>query len=236
MSSSIDGQGVTTIVLGGTHGIGRHLAEGFARRGDHVVIGGRDQTRAASVAAQIGGDTHGIAVDLAEPSSIAAALIGLDDVENLVVTAIEQTTNSLAAFDLEAAARAVTIKLVGYAEVARTLSPRMTPTGAIVLFGGLAKDRPYPGSTMVTTMNAGLSGLVRTLARELAPRRINAIHPGVVGDSPKWRDLPDHPAIARTPIGRLVTMEETAHATRFLLENTGVNGIDLTIDGGWLIT
>jgi NAD(P)-dependent dehydrogenase (short-subunit alcohol dehydrogenase family) len=227
---------VRTVVLGGTSGIGRHLAHGFAARGDQVVIGGRDLDRAQSVARKIGDGTEGLALDLADPASIAQSLAGLDQVQNLVITAIEQADNSLASFDPEAAARVVTIKLVGYAEAVRTLAPRMTATGAVVLFGGLAKDRPYPGSTMVTTMNAGVDGLVRTLARELAPRRVNAIHPGVVGDSPKWRDQPDHPAIPRTPIGRLVTMDEVEHAVRFLLENTGINGVALMVDGGALIT
>jgi NAD(P)-dependent dehydrogenase (short-subunit alcohol dehydrogenase family) len=85
---------------------------------------------------------------------------------------------------------------------------------------------------MVTTFNAGVSGLVRTLALELAPIRINAVHPGVVGDSSRWRHMPDHPAIARTPLGRLVTMAEIVDATDFLLTNTGVSAIDLIIDGG----
>jgi NAD(P)-dependent dehydrogenase (short-subunit alcohol dehydrogenase family) len=58
----------------------------------------------------------------------------------------------------------------------------------------------------------------------------------VVGDSPKWRDVPEHPHIARTPIGRLVTMEEVADATEFLLRNTGVNAHNLTLEGGLLIT
>ena len=77
---------------------------------------------------------------------------------------------------------------------------------------------------------------MRTLAREIAPHRINAIHPGIVGDSPKWRDVPDHPAIPRTPIGRLVTMDEVADAMDFLLRNAGVNAQDLHVDGGTLIT
>jgi NAD(P)-dependent dehydrogenase (short-subunit alcohol dehydrogenase family) len=223
-------------VLGGTDGIGRHLSERYADRGEQVVIAGRDGDRAAEVAREIGGQTSGIGVDLARPVTIAAALDGVQSLDGLVITAIEQGNTSIADLDLDLAVRVITIKLVGYAEAVRVLAPRMTPAGAIVLFGGLAKDRPYPGSTMVTTMNAGVDGLVRTLARELAPRRVNAIHPGVVGDSPKWRDVRDHPAIPRTPVGRLVTMGEIAHGVDFLLENTGVNGISLAIDGGWLIT
>jgi NAD(P)-dependent dehydrogenase (short-subunit alcohol dehydrogenase family) len=63
----------------------------------------------------------------------------------------------------------------------------------------------------------------------------NAGHPGLIGDSPKWRDVQGHPHMAATPIGRLVMMEEVADATDFLLHNTGVNAHDLHIDGGFLI-
>lgn len=226
----------TTVVVGGTAGIGRQVAASFASQGDRVVISGRDEARAAEIAREIGGDTHGIGLDLAAPATIAGALDGVDDVDNVVVSALERAANQIDAFDLDGAIRTVTIKLVGYAEVVRVLAPQMTADGSVVLFGGLAKDRPYPGSTMVTTINAGVCGLVRTLARELAPMRVNAIHPGIVGDSPRWRDQPEHPAIARTPLGRLVTMDEVDHAVRFLLENRGINAVNLPIDGGWLIT
>jgi NAD(P)-dependent dehydrogenase (short-subunit alcohol dehydrogenase family) len=130
----------------------------------------------------------------------------------------------------------VTIKLVGYAETVRVLHPRFRPGASVVLFGGLAKERPYPGSTIVTAFNGGVSGLVKTLAVEIAPHRVNALHPGVVGDSPKWSGVPNHPHVARTPIGRLVTMDEIADATEFLLRNAGVNGHDLFVDGGLLVT
>jgi NAD(P)-dependent dehydrogenase (short-subunit alcohol dehydrogenase family) len=106
----------------------------------------------------------------------------------------------------------------------------------VVLFGGLAKERPYPGSTIVTAFNGGISSLVKTLAVEIAPHRVNALHPGVVGDSPRWRGVAQHPHAARTPIGRLVTMDEVADATDFLLRNSGVNAHNLVVDGGLLAT
>jgi NAD(P)-dependent dehydrogenase (short-subunit alcohol dehydrogenase family) len=58
----------------------------------------------------------------------------------------------------------------------------------------------------------------------------------VVGDSPKWRDVPAHPHVSRTPIGRLVTMDEVADAVEFLLRNSGINAQDLVIDGGLQVT
>jgi hypothetical protein len=87
------------------------------------------------------------------------------------VTAIEQSVNTLAHFNIEAATRAVTVKMVGYTEVVRVLRSPFTQQAAVVLFGGLTKDRPYPGSTMVSAFNGGITALVRTLAIELAPHR-----------------------------------------------------------------
>ena len=79
---------------------------------------------------------------------------------------------------------------------------------------------------------------MHTLAVELAPIRVNAIHPGIVGDSPYWSAKPAavlEPTIARTPLGRPVTMDEIVDASIFLLENGGVNGVNLNVDGGILL-
>ncbi|HYN69493.1 MAG TPA: SDR family oxidoreductase, partial [Candidatus Eisenbacteria bacterium] len=98
-----------------------------------------------------------------------------------------------------------------------------------------AKERPYPGSTTVTTVNGGVVGLTRTLVEELRPIRVNSLHPGVVGDSPYWagKTAAIEKYTAETPLGRLTTMAEIVDAAVFLLENTGVNGVDLIVDGGW---
>ncbi|MFJ2031118.1 SDR family NAD(P)-dependent oxidoreductase [Streptosporangium sp. NPDC087985] len=226
----------TSIIVGGSSGLGRAVAQRFADRGDTVIITSRTTAHADTVATEIGGTTRGLAVDLSRPETIAAALVDVREVDNLVISAIAQGVNSLADFDIAEAIKAVTIKLVGYTETVRALRDRFTPGASVVLFGGLAKERPYPGSTMVTAFNGGITGLVKTLAVEIAPHRVNAIHPGVVGDSPKWRDVPDHPHVPRTPIGRLVTTAEVVDATEFLLRNTGVNAHDLFVDGGLRVT
>jgi NAD(P)-dependent dehydrogenase (short-subunit alcohol dehydrogenase family) len=225
-----------SVIVGGSSGLGRVIAERLASRGDEVVVTSRDAPRAEAVAREIGAGARGLALDLARPETISDALADILEVDNLVITAIEQAVNSLRQFDIEQAVRSVTVKLVGYTEVVRVLHPRFAAGASVVLFGGLAKDRPYPGSTMVTAFNGGVSGLTRTLAVEIAPHRVNALHPGVVGDSPKWRDVTEHPHISRTPIGRLVTMADVADATEFLLRNAGVNAHDLVVDGGVLVT
>jgi len=229
----------SALIIGGTSGIGLVLAKTLVERGDEVVITGRDQARTDSVAKQIGGKTRGIAMDLAEPAKLAGQLASIGKVDHLVLAAIERDDNSVKNFDIARATRLVTLKLVGYTEAIHALVPKMGTDASIVLFGGLAKERPYPGSTTVTTVNGGVTTMIRSFAIELAPIRVNAIHPGIVGDSPAWNGKP--PEVlervrVRTPLGRLVTMNEVVGATLFLLDNKGVNGVNLYVDGGWLLT
>jgi NAD(P)-dependent dehydrogenase (short-subunit alcohol dehydrogenase family) len=224
------------VVIGGTAGIGLEIARRAVARGDQVVLTGRDPARADAVARDLGGDARGIGVDIADCAGIAGCLADLGTVDHLVLAAIDRDQNTAAAYDMTRATHLVTLKLVGYTEVVHALLPRMSPAAAVVLFGGLAKDRPYPGSTTVSTINGGVTGLVHSLAVELAPIRVNAIHPGIIADSPFWAGKPLDHVVARTPIGRTATMAEIAGATEFLLHNGGVNGINLVVDGGWMLT
>ena len=176
--------GGAVVVVGGTRAIGKEIVRHYAGLGQPVVLTGQDSAHVEAAVAEIGAGVTGVAFDLAEPTSIAAALAGVGPVRRLVLVAIDRDQNTVAEYDIARAIRLVTLKLVGYTEVVHTLRPRLTEDASIVLFGGMAKERPYPGSTTVTTVNGGIVGLTRTLVEELKPLRVNSIHPGVVGDSP----------------------------------------------------
>ena len=227
---------MTVVIVGGTAGIGREIAAFYAKAGDSVVVTGRDAARAESVATEIGGQARGVGFDLSRPDEIGPALKDVQDVDRLVLSAIERDQNTVTEYSPTDGLRLVTQKLVGYTEVVHTLRPRLSQDGSIVIFGGRAKDRPYPGSTTVSTVNGGVMGLVNTLAVELAPIRVNAIHPGIVGDSPYWSGKPLDAVVSRTPTGRLATMQDIVDAVVFLLTNPSVNGVNLDVDGGWLLT
>jgi NAD(P)-dependent dehydrogenase (short-subunit alcohol dehydrogenase family) len=227
-----DGQ---VVVVGGTAGIGKEVARHYAEAGRDVVISGRDTARANENAAELGGSTTGVSFDLSEPHSIAPALAGIGRVDHLVLAALDRDQNTVRAYDVAAAIALVTLKLVGYTETVHALVDRMHDDSSIVLFGGLAKDRPYPGSTTVTTINHGVDGIVRSLSVELAPIRVNALHPGIVGDSPYWAGKTEalEAVTKRALTGRWVTMSEIVGAAVFLLENRSVAGTELRVDGGW---
>lgn len=227
----------SVVIVGGTGGLGREVARHYQERGHEVVITGRDPDKAAQLASEIGHGVSGIGFDLAQPASISDALAGVGGVSRLVLSAIDRDHNPLDEYSIERAIALTTMKLVGYTETIRTLHSRMSDDSSVVLFGGRAKDRPYPGSTTVTTVNGGVASLINTLVVQLKPIRFNAIHPGIVGDSPFWEDKQGalDAVVERTPTGRLVMMAEVVDATVFLLENRAVNGINLYVDGGWML-
>lgn len=227
----------TVVIVGGTQGLGRVLAEKFVAAGSQVVISGRNLERARSVAAEMSPHVRGVALDLADPETIAPALAGVENVDHIVLAAIERDANAVRDYNVAGAIRLATLKLVGYTEVVHQLHTAMHESSSVLIFGGLAKDRPYPGSTTVTTVNGAVTTMIRTLAIELAPVRFNAIHPGIVSDSPTWVDKPEtlEAVLKRTPTGRLVTMEQVTDAALFLLRNGAVNGVNLNVDGGWVM-
>lgn len=231
----------TIAVIGGTSGIGLEIAKEVVARGDRVILTGRDHDRAEAIARSVGDHATGLALDISEPESIAASLASVGQVHGLVLAAIERDANTVREYDIARARRLVTLKLVGYTETVHALLDRLEPTvdTGIVLFGGRAKDAPYPGSTTVATINGGVEGLVHTMALELAPMRVNGLHPGIIGDSPFWADKPA--AVlqgyeSRTPGGKLATMADIVGATMFLLDNRGVSGTSLYVDRGWRLT
>lgn len=224
------------LVIGATSGIGEELARYLASRGERVTVTSRDAGRATKAAQALGSGHRGIALDLAKPAGIAAQLADIDTVHHLALVASERDRNSLADYDIAAASGALTAKLIGYTAVISALLPRFAENAAIVVLGGCARKASYPGSTSTGLQNGAVSAMVRTYARDLAPVRINGLHPGGVIDSPAWVGAPDtfvEAIRARTSSGRLVRMRDVAHAAGFLFDNRGVNGTNLDVDGGF---
>lgn len=228
------------VIIGGTSGIGLATAEKVLATGARVVISGRDAQRAQSVAETLGRRAVGIGLDLAAPDTIAESLAAVDRVDGLVLSGVERDVNSVRDFDIETATRLTTIKLIGYLETIHALVDRIPASVAsgIVVIGGVARFRPYPGSLTVSTVNGGVEGMVTALATDLAPIRVNALHPGIIGDSPFWvgKEAALEQYRSRTPGGELATIEDVVGATLFLLDNHGVSAASLHVNRATLTT
>jgi NADP-dependent 3-hydroxy acid dehydrogenase YdfG len=179
----------SVVVIGGTGGIGHAVAQFYADKGCEVVITGRDQERTDAVAKEIGGKTRGIALDISEPESIEGALASLGHVDHLALVAVDRDYNSARDYNVQRARKIVTLKLIGYTEVAHTLFPRMGAGASAVLFGGLASERPYPGSTSTFTPASSRTHRLGPTRRKRS-RTSRSAHPVAGSPRPKTSSAP----------------------------------------------
>jgi len=232
-------KGAHIVVIGGTSALGLAVATAAYAQGCRVTIAGRGAERAADIAKSIGSGTIGVHIDLEDSGSIRAALSEGPPIDHIVITSIMRLATTVKDFDAADAERLARIKLIGYIEAVSAALPRLKPTSSIVLFAGISKTNPYPGSTMISVVNVGVVGMIKTMAVELAPIRVNSISPGLVPDSPTWEKIlakGPNPIVdamlAKTPTKHLASTEDVIQGVFYLLDNKAMNGTDLELDGG----
>ncbi len=215
------------VFLGGSSGIGLAAARRAAAAGWDVVIASRDPGRAEV-------DAEKIAVDVTDAAAVRETLAALGPVDHLVSSTVARAGGPAKELDLEAARHAFETKLWGPFAAIQAADVR----GSIVLVSGVAATTPMRGGSATAAVNGAVEALVRTLAVELAPVRVNAVSPGIV-DTPTWAALGDDQRQAMfdrlagaLPAGRVGTPEDVAEAIWLLLNNGFVTGVVVPVDGG----
>lgn len=228
----------TVLIVGGTSGMGRAVAELLAGRGDNVVIAGRDRARSESVANEIGRSVRGLRIDLTDESSIRAAADEIGQIDHLVLSAAALIYAPFRELAIEDAQKVFDSKFWGYYRAAKVFGPQLPGTGSITLFSGVAVDRPASGTVAVTAVNAAIEGLMRSLAVELAPVRVNAVSPGIV-DTEGWSHLTEDEKKAAFEqqsqsllVGRVGRPQDVASTVVHLIDNGYTTATTHHVDGG----
>lgn len=228
------------LIVGGSSGMGLALAELLLHGGAEVTIAGRSVGRLAEAARRLGAPerlrTH--PVDVADEEQVRRLADKCGQLDHVVVTAADMAGayGPLAGFDLDAARAVLGTKVLGPWLVAKHVM--VAPAGSLTVTSGIAAYRPAPGGSMVATANGALESLVRALALELAPVRVNAVSPGWV-DTPIWDTFAGdakHDRLAamaeRLPGGRVGDPADIARAFVAVMENRFITGTVLHVDGG----
>jgi NAD(P)-dependent dehydrogenase (short-subunit alcohol dehydrogenase family) len=230
--------GRKALVFGGTSGIGLATAKQLAATGATVVAISRNPEKAGDV-------PEGVTLERCDVRDHA----GLSDLFarhasfDILISAATGGERSFGPFidmDMEGYQKSFD-KLWGYANVVRYGTRHMARDGSIVLVSGAPARRSKPGQVALSSVGAAVEALVRAVAPEIAPRRLNVVSPGSI-DTPMVSLHGDEraefysKATAKNVIPRAGTSEEVALAILFLIQNDFVTGTTVDVDGGWLIS
>lgn len=224
------------VVLGGTSGIGQASARALAAAGADVVAASRREST-SSIDARISGEQ----VDVRDREALAALFARHAPIDILVnaATGGERATGPFAQMDLDGF-RGSFDKLWGYVNSVRLALEHMSEDGCIVLVSGFPARKCPPGMSAIASVGGAVEAFVRAVAPEIAPRRINAVSPGII-DTPMFTQTgSDRASVMERATGNFVikrpgTAEEVAEGVMFLVGNTFVTGTIVDVDGGALL-
>ncbi|MBD1202492.1 MAG: SDR family oxidoreductase [Rhodobacteraceae bacterium] len=238
MEQTFAGQRI--VITGGSGGIGVALARDLIDRGAAtIVLIGRDRDKLAAAAAQLGAEVQTAAFDVTDEASVAAFFADQPKIDHLVTAAAGTVRGQVTELEVARARALFESKYWGQYLCCKYGAPKLAEGGSIVLFSGWISRKPMAGVSTLAAVDAAVEALGRTLALEIAPRRVNTLVPGMI-DTPLWsarlsaEEQRAHfqKVGAGLPVGRAGVAQDVAHACRFLMENGFVTGITLDVDGG----
>ena len=234
MTSSLNGK--TVIVIGGSSGIGAAVAKAAAARGAQVVLAGRRL---------VSGVENGLRsepVDVTDAASLQSLYETVGRFDHLVYTSGPSVrAKTLIETDLDEAQDNFNVKLWGALRAIQQALPFLDERGSISLTSGQLGRKLAPGQFIKVGINAATEALGKQLAKELAPRRVNVVSPGVI-DTPAYAGLAEDQRLAMfakaggaLPVGRVGQAEEVAAAYVLAMKNGYMTGAVIDIDGGGLL-
>lgn len=254
----LDLRDAVAVVAASSQGLGRAIAEGFAREGSRVVINGRDPATLSEVASDLrqchGAQVEAVAGDLQNPETceqlIAGAVKRFGTIHALVTNTGGPPAKSFDALNDDEWLAAVDLLLMSCVRLTRAALPFLKETrGSIVNLTSLSVKQPLPDLVLSNSIRPGVAGLGKTLANELGAFgvRVNDVAPGLIWTSRQEQlisvradrsgqsvDDVRRAAEANVPLGRYGTAEEVANLVIFLCSRAAgyITGTTIQVDGG----
>jgi len=229
------------VVIGGTSGIGLAVAQGAMADGASVVVGSSSADKLASVKDKLQG-AEALAINVRDEASVEAFFARVGPFDHLVFTAGDWAQFGVATtidqLDLEKARDLFAVRFWGSVACVKHAHKYLRPGASITLTDGTVAHRPRKGAPLSTAMAGGIEHLVKGLAVDLAPIRVNGVCPaGIRTDvwnsiPPEARDGRFKKMTERQPLPRIGEPEEVAEAYLYLMKGGYTTGQVLRVDGG----
>lgn len=240
--------GQRIVLIGASTGIGFATAQAALAAGAKVVIAARSVERLDRAWNALERKVEAFRLDATEEHSMAAFFARMESFDHLAVfvptapsAAVRAQLGAFLETPSEAFEAVIRNKVWPQLYAARHGAPRIAPGGSLLFVTGQAHRKSLPGYAASAAANGATEAIVRALAVELAPVRINAIAPGLV-ETDILRAAPEAfrravaEKVARHPVPRMGTVEETAAGILLLMANRFVTGAVLELDGGMKLT
>lgn len=242
----------TALVTGAARGIGRAIAERLAREGGRVAALDASERRLGPAVDEMraeGLDVQAFVCDVGVRAAVAEAMTAVESrfvqaVSVLVNNAVWARFGPLADLEEDTVDRTLAVGLKALIWTTQAVLPQMRRLGAgsVVNLASTAAYHPTTEAVVYAAMKAGVLGLTKAAAVELAPQRIrvNAVIPGMVGTPASKAQYDGATLAAREaamPLRRFGDPEDIAAAVAFLASDDAayVQGAELVVDGGWTV-
>ena len=237
MTESLSGQ--TAVVVGGSSGIGRATAARLKDLGASVTIVGRSKERLAKAHDILGADVTTASVDCADEPAAATYFENLESLDHLVISvAANAAMGPFTDVPVQGFRETFDGRFWPYLIAMHHGAKKLSEQGTLTLVTGASAIAAVPTASALGAVNGALEGMIKTLAVELAPRRVNAIAPGLT-DTEAWSRMPDEirekmyaDSAATTPAGRIGQPEDVADAVAACILNGFLTGLVIPCDGG----
>jgi NAD(P)-dependent dehydrogenase (short-subunit alcohol dehydrogenase family) len=227
------------IVFGGSSGIGEEVARQLATAGAQVVIAGRDRNKLDAALGRLPKGVTAHAADARDRGAVDAVFAAVGPYDQLIICLSGGKGGGpfrqLALDDVRSGLEG---KLLAQLAVAQAGLATLHERGSITFVAAASARAAIPGTAGLAAINAGVEAVVRPLAIELAPIRVNAVSPGVI-DTPWWDAAPAHMkqaifarAAEELPARKVGTPADVAAAIVMVATNTFMTGSVVEVDGG----
>jgi NAD(P)-dependent dehydrogenase (short-subunit alcohol dehydrogenase family) len=227
------------VVVGGSSGMGLATAKRLAREGAHVVIASRSEAKLKAALAEIEGKAEAKALDFTDEECVRRFFESVGPFDHLVLMGAGLPAwGKFLEIKTAALESAFKAKFWGYFFSAKYAVPHLRKEGSILFTIGGAARSALPGTAGLAAVNGAIMCMAFTLAKELAPIRVNTLSPGLV-DTPAydWMSAEEKHAFFKQmggnlPVGRVGKPDEIAEAACYLVTNGYTTGAVLDVDGG----